>query len=95
MFLWDLKLKNKLLERFKGNLIVSCQVFDDEPLNNTIAIGLVAKSVVEGGAKALRLCQILKIHRIFLFSLTTSHLCLYFTCFFCFHFYFDIITKKF
>ena len=57
MFLWDLKLKNKLLEKFKGNLIVSCQVFDDEPLNNTIAIGLVAKSVVEGGAKALRLCQ--------------------------------------
>ena len=52
MFLRDLKLKNKLLETFKGNLIDSCQVFDDESLNNTIDIGLVEKSVVEGGANA-------------------------------------------
>lgn len=50
-------MKNNLLEKFKNNLIVSCQAFDDEPLNNTIAIGLMAKSVVQGGAKALRLCQ--------------------------------------
>ena len=57
MFLCDLKLINKLLEKFKGNLIVSCQVFDDEPINKTIAIGLVEKPVDEGGAKALRLCQ--------------------------------------
>ncbi|MGL5246521.1 MAG: N-acetylmannosamine-6-phosphate 2-epimerase [Mycoplasmoidaceae bacterium] len=50
-------MKNILLEKFKNNLIVSCQAFDDEPLNNTNAIGLMAKSVVQGGAKALRLCQ--------------------------------------
>ncbi|MGL5640527.1 MAG: N-acetylmannosamine-6-phosphate 2-epimerase [Mycoplasmoidaceae bacterium] len=50
-------MKNILLEKFKNNLIVSCQAFDDEPLNDTNAIGLMAKSVVQGGAKALRLCQ--------------------------------------
>lgn len=50
--------KNLFLEKIKSQLIVSCQAVDDEPLNNVIAITLMAKSVIEGGAKVLRLSQI-------------------------------------
>ena len=49
--------KEKLLKKIKNNLIVSCQAVGDEPLNNPIAIKLLAKSCLEGGAKVLRLSQ--------------------------------------
>lgn len=46
------------LKDIKGNLIVSCQAVDDEPLNNNVAIKLMAKACIEGGAKVLRLSQV-------------------------------------
>ncbi|MGL5205370.1 MAG: N-acetylmannosamine-6-phosphate 2-epimerase [Metamycoplasmataceae bacterium] len=49
--------KQKFLDSIRNKLIVSCQAVDDEPLNNVEAITLVAKSVIEGGAEALRLSQ--------------------------------------
>lgn len=50
--------KKDFLELLKNKLIVSCQAVDNEPLNNIEAITLIAKSVIEGGAEALRLSQI-------------------------------------
>lgn len=41
----------------KNKIIVSCQAVDDEPLNDTHAITLMAKAVIEGGASILRLSQ--------------------------------------
>ncbi|MGL4647286.1 MAG: N-acetylmannosamine-6-phosphate 2-epimerase [Mycoplasmoidaceae bacterium] len=49
--------KKIFLTKIKGNLIVSCQAVDNEPLNNVTAITLMAKAVIEGGAKVLRLSQ--------------------------------------
>lgn len=49
--------KNKFLEITKNKIIVSCQAVDQEHLNNTEAITLVAKSVIDGGAHVLRLSQ--------------------------------------
>ncbi|MDE5841437.1 MAG: N-acetylmannosamine-6-phosphate 2-epimerase [Malacoplasma sp.] len=49
--------REKNLKKIKGNLVVSCQAVGDEPLNNPIAIQLVAKACLEGGAKVLRLSQ--------------------------------------
>lgn len=50
-------MKNINIEKIKGNLIVSCQAVDNEPLNNATAITLMAKACIEGGAKVLRLSQ--------------------------------------
>ena len=50
--------KEKFLKSIKNKLIISCQAVDKEPLNNTEALTLVAKSVIEGGAQALRLSQL-------------------------------------
>lgn len=49
--------KKEFIETIKNNLIVSCQAVGDEPLNNVVAITLMAKSVLDGGAKILRLSQ--------------------------------------
>ncbi|MGL5590897.1 MAG: N-acetylmannosamine-6-phosphate 2-epimerase [Metamycoplasmataceae bacterium] len=49
--------KQQFLDSIRNKLIVSCQAVDNEPLNNVEAITLVAKSVIEGGAEALRLSQ--------------------------------------
>ncbi len=38
-------------------LIVSCQAVENEPLNDTKAITLMAKACIEGGAKSLRISQ--------------------------------------
>lgn len=50
-------MKDVNIKKIKNNLIVSCQAVDDEPLNNVIAITLMAKACIEGGAKVLRLSQ--------------------------------------
>lgn len=49
--------KKEFLKKIQNKLIVSCQAVDNEPLNNVIAITLMAKAVVEGGASVLRLSQ--------------------------------------
>ncbi|MGL5438675.1 MAG: N-acetylmannosamine-6-phosphate 2-epimerase [Metamycoplasmataceae bacterium] len=51
-------MKKSFLDLIKNQLIVSCQAVDNEPLNDIKAITLVAQSVIEGGAKALRLSQV-------------------------------------
>lgn len=50
-------MKEVNFKKIKGNLIVSCQAVDNEPLNNVVAITLMAKACIEGGAKVLRLSQ--------------------------------------
>ena len=49
--------KELFLKSIKNNLIISCQAVDKEHLNNVEAITLMAKSVIDGGAKVLRLSQ--------------------------------------
>ena len=49
--------KELFLKSIQNNLIVSCQAVDKEHLNNVEGITLVAKSVIDGGAKVLRLSQ--------------------------------------
>lgn len=49
--------KKEFLKLIKKEIIVSCQAVDKEPLNDVNAITLMAKSVLEGGAKVLRLSQ--------------------------------------
>lgn len=51
-------MEKEFLRKCKNKLIVSCQAVDDEPLNNVVAITLMAKAVVEGGAQILRLSQV-------------------------------------
>lgn len=46
------------LQAIKKQLIVSCQAVDNEPLNDVHAITLMAKAVLAGGAKVLRLSQV-------------------------------------
>lgn len=43
-----------LLEKLKGNLIVSCQALEDEPLYSAFIMGRMAKAAKEGGAVAIR-----------------------------------------
>lgn len=50
-------MKKEFLKTINKQLIVSCQAVDDEPLNDVRAITLMAKAVIEGGAKVLRLSQ--------------------------------------
>ncbi len=53
----NMNMKSEILKKIKGNLVVSCQAVEKEPLNNVVAITLVAKACLEGGAKILRLSQ--------------------------------------
>lgn len=50
--------KKVFLDLIKNKLIVSCQAVDKEHLNDVNAITLVARSVIDGGAEALRLSQL-------------------------------------
>lgn len=55
----------KILEKLKGNIIVSIQAMPDEPLYNEVCINALAKSVVElAGASALRLAGVRDIRNI-------------------------------
>lgn len=43
-----------VLERLRGGLIVSCQAYGDEPMNDAGTMSRVAQAVVAGGAVAVR-----------------------------------------
>ena len=38
-------------KQVKGELIVSCQALEDEPLHSSFIMGRMAKAAYEGGAK--------------------------------------------
>ena len=41
-------------KQVKGELIVSCQALEDEPLHSSFIMGRMAKAAYEGGAKGIR-----------------------------------------
>lgn len=43
-----------MLEKVKGNLIVSCQALPDEPLHSSFIMSKMALAALEGGAKGIR-----------------------------------------
>ncbi|OZU88083.1 N-acetylmannosamine-6-phosphate 2-epimerase [Virgibacillus indicus] len=43
-----------MLEKVKGNLIVSCQALPDEPLHSSYIMSKMALAAMEGGAKGIR-----------------------------------------
>ena len=45
---------NKILERMKGKLIVSCQALEDEPLHSSFIMGRMAYAAYTGGASGIR-----------------------------------------
>lgn len=45
---------NEILHRLRGGLVVSCQAYGDEPMNDAETMTKVALSVVTGGAVAVR-----------------------------------------
>ncbi|WP_042458785.1 N-acetylmannosamine-6-phosphate 2-epimerase [Neobacillus dielmonensis] len=45
---------NKVLEQFKGKLIVSCQALPDEPLHSPFIMGRMAYAAMLGGAAGIR-----------------------------------------
>ena len=47
-------MKNEILEKLKGNIIISVQAMPNEPLYNEVCINAMIKSVITGGAKGLR-----------------------------------------
>lgn len=42
------------IENIKGNLIVSCQALEDEPLHSSFIMGRMALAAYQGGAKGIR-----------------------------------------
>lgn len=47
-------LKNTVLQKLKGNLIVSCQALSHEPLHSSFIMGRMALAAMEGGAAGIR-----------------------------------------
>lgn len=45
--------KREILQRLKGQLIVSCQAYEDNPLYGTENMVTMAKCVLAGGAKGI------------------------------------------
>ncbi|MGL5440063.1 MAG: N-acetylmannosamine-6-phosphate 2-epimerase [Filifactoraceae bacterium] len=43
-----------IAEKIKGNLVVSCQALEKEPLHSSFIMGRMAKAAMEGGAKGIR-----------------------------------------
>jgi len=43
-----------MFDILKGNLIVSCQALEDEPLHSSFIMGRMALAAKEGGAVAIR-----------------------------------------
>lgn len=46
--------KEKWFEKIRGNLIVSCQALDDEPLHSSYIMGRMAVAAEQGGASGIR-----------------------------------------
>lgn len=47
-------MRDALVDRLRGGLVVSCQAYGEEPMNDPGTMTKVAQSVVEGGAVAVR-----------------------------------------
>lgn len=47
-------MKNKIIERIKGGLIVSCQALADEPLHSSYIMSRMAYAAMAGGASGIR-----------------------------------------
>lgn len=47
-------MQNEILEKLKGNIIISVQAMPSEPLYDEVCINAMIKSVITGGAKGLR-----------------------------------------
>ncbi len=54
--------KNELLSLLKGQLIVSCQADEGDPLDDPIILTAMAKAAVKNGAVAIRACYPRNIH---------------------------------
>lgn len=46
--------QEELIRKIKGNLIVSCQALDNEPLHSSFIMGRMARAAKEGGACGIR-----------------------------------------
>ncbi len=56
--------KQMLMTQLKGNLIVSCQALDNEPLHSSFIMGRMAIAARDGGAKGIRANSISDIREI-------------------------------
>lgn len=57
-------MKGKVLEQLQGQLIVSCQALEDEPLYSDFIMMRMAKAAFQAGAKGIRANSIIDINRI-------------------------------
>lgn len=55
---------NKILEKIKGKLIVSCQALEDEPLHSSYIMGRMAYAAFIGGAAGIRANTVIDIQEI-------------------------------
>ncbi|WP_022819495.1 N-acetylmannosamine-6-phosphate 2-epimerase [Fusobacterium russii] len=55
---------NKILEKIKGKLIVSCQALEDEPLHSPYIMGRMAYAAFVGGAAGIRANTVIDIQEI-------------------------------
>ncbi|MCU7497403.1 MAG: N-acetylmannosamine-6-phosphate 2-epimerase, partial [Ignavibacteria bacterium] len=46
--------KQKIFERLKHGLVVSCQAEGDSPFNSPEGVAMFARAAVQGGAKGIR-----------------------------------------
>lgn len=57
-------MKDKVLDQLRGQLIVSCQALEEEPLYSDFIMMRMAKAVAQAGAKGIRANSIIDIKRI-------------------------------
>lgn len=57
-------MKNSVLEKIKGGLIVSCQALEDEPLHSPFIMGRMAYAAMLGGASGIRANSVVDIQAI-------------------------------
>lgn len=48
--------KDQTIEALRGQLVVSCQAYEDNPLHGVDNMAIMSRCVLEGGAGAIRLC---------------------------------------
>lgn len=59
-----MKSNDKVLQKIKDQLIVSCQALEDEPLHSPFIMGRMARAAFEGGASGIRANSIVDIEEI-------------------------------